>query len=522
MPDFGPIIFLSPLALVLAVFLHELGHVVFGWAVGFVVTSFGLGTARPLLVVGLGRVRCYVCLVRPLQGITFAFLPRMQPSRLRLIGFVFGGIIANAVSAALALVLARWLPGSAPFWIASAAMNALLAASSLLPLNVRVGKTPLRTDGALAIQALRSAGLSQSAPNVVQTLSTLRGMWTAIGDTLIVRVYCLSAALAWLEMGDVERAETLLLEAQTIKGDAHPYLECLAALVKTNIAIMKEQPIEARAALEVAETYFRETRQPAGLYLVSLFRASIHGIEGDASRMAAELESLAADPVVKSHTEIGLARLVAQVRIACYQADRPAIERHLAMFEADRRRTPSATRDLQVYRDIAKFRSGHAESADDDSRRALTALKTLADEWIDPEDRSVFLTAQSALIEEARQCLPGEEVDRLLESVSPSAQIDGLVRRDRQFRRWGLICMLFNGVALGFVAGSKPTPPVLVLGFLLAVCTGLAVFFLALDWTIGRVVPGLRRYTGIAVLASACQPWLVIVVTLILTIIKAG
>ena len=40
-----------------AVIIHEIGHAVIGHSAGFVVSSFGTGTGRPLCVVPLGRVR---------------------------------------------------------------------------------------------------------------------------------------------------------------------------------------------------------------------------------------------------------------------------------------------------------------------------------------------------------------------------------------------------------------------------------------------------------------------------------
>ena len=97
-------------ALYLCVIVHEAGHALIGMAVGFVVTSVGLGTARPFLIIPMGRARLYLGLIQPFQGITFAFLPRPSPDRRRMAAFVSGGIAANALFAAASLPLTLSIP----------------------------------------------------------------------------------------------------------------------------------------------------------------------------------------------------------------------------------------------------------------------------------------------------------------------------------------------------------------------------------------------------------------------------
>ncbi len=107
--------------------MHEAGHALIGMALGFVVTSVGLGTARPLLIIPMGRTRLYLNLSQPFQGITFAFLPRPHPDRRRMAAFVSGGIAANALFAAASLLLALSLPTSrfSAFFSVFAAINVL-------------------------------------------------------------------------------------------------------------------------------------------------------------------------------------------------------------------------------------------------------------------------------------------------------------------------------------------------------------------------------------------------------------
>ena len=135
-----------------SIFAHELGHAVAGRLAGFVVTSFGMGTARPVCVVTVCGVRVYFCPGPMTQGITFAFIPQLYPSKAASVGFAAAGIVANGLLAALSLALLwRWLPWGGSVWPVVAALNGLLQFASLIPIRVRIGKAPLRTDGAALI-----------------------------------------------------------------------------------------------------------------------------------------------------------------------------------------------------------------------------------------------------------------------------------------------------------------------------------------------------------------------------------
>ena len=69
--------------LYLSIVVHELGHAVLGWLAGWRITSLGMGTGRPLLVLSWRGVRVYFCRNRPLQGLTFLYAPQLYPARSR-------------------------------------------------------------------------------------------------------------------------------------------------------------------------------------------------------------------------------------------------------------------------------------------------------------------------------------------------------------------------------------------------------------------------------------------------------
>jgi hypothetical protein len=96
--------------LYVSIFVHELGHAVAGKLSGFIVTAFGMGLVRPILVLKAGGTRVFLCLVRPLQGLTVWLYPALYPPKGRLILTLTGGSIANSILALVGILL--WMRAS--------------------------------------------------------------------------------------------------------------------------------------------------------------------------------------------------------------------------------------------------------------------------------------------------------------------------------------------------------------------------------------------------------------------------
>ncbi len=259
-PDPGGALAYAPLALAVlyvSCFAHELGHALLGRMAGYVVTSFGLGTARPWCVVRIGGTRAYLSLVRPFQGIAFSCMPHREPSRREQAVSMAGGIVANELLALVGLGL--WLAQGGVFWATVAWVNGVLGAASLIPIQCRVGKAMMQSDGWQLVRIWRLGSTAIPAPLTIQVLNAFRPLWTATGDTLALHVYLVGSAEAWACLGDVGRAEALLAEMESLACADVPGLAAVGSLVRAVVAIEAGRLAEAAADLDAAEAGYRRS-----------------------------------------------------------------------------------------------------------------------------------------------------------------------------------------------------------------------------------------------------------------------
>jgi hypothetical protein len=502
-----------PAALYLCVVVHEAGHALTGMALGFVVTSVGLGTSRPFLIFPMGRTRLYLGLIQPFQGITFAFLPRPCPDRRRMAAFTFGGIAANALLTAASLPLALFLPTGrlAAFFGVFAAVNALIATTSLIPLRFRVGGAILRSDGKLLLEILRAGSFTQPPSDVIQTAHGCRRLWQAVGDRLMDRLCTLSAALSWIDLGSTAKAESLLIEALAIES-AHPYVDWLEAVTRANLALAKGDLHEANAALTQAERSCG-TAGAEGRYLLALLRASLLLHEGRQGEAMAAFEKLSAALESRTCPQLGLAALTGHIRAACLIGDQATASSLRANYEAARQAHPSDVRDLHAYGALARFDSSRDADTRDNYRRVLESIASLAAPFRDPQDKDAFVETQKDLIEEARRSLGAQNAAPFIESIETQKPEPALLARGEPWRRWALRFMLINVVSFVPVVlvalAMKPRGlPVFILASFLAFFTLLGAIWLLLTFAVGKLLPSLKRLFDAILLAMAIGPWL--------------
>ena len=95
--------------LALAVIVHEVGHLLAGWMVGFRFSSITIG---PMAVrLEYGRLRAGFRRVLPAAGHAGMHIDRIRRLRRRLLRFIAGGPLANLLTAALA---GSWLASPPP------------------------------------------------------------------------------------------------------------------------------------------------------------------------------------------------------------------------------------------------------------------------------------------------------------------------------------------------------------------------------------------------------------------------
>ena len=201
---------------------------------GYMVLSFGMGVGRPFLVWNWAGTRVYLAWTNPLQGLTFSLAPGKPPSGGRQALMLAGGVIANALLTVVGLGLYLFLPWVAPPG-AIVLCNAVMVASNLFPVAVRLGRSTLLTDGGQILRVLRGRVVPSSPLDRIARLALLRGLWQDIGDYPCLYSHLAETANAWNQLDDLEMAERLCREMDAVPPSGYPILErwcwCAAASI---------------------------------------------------------------------------------------------------------------------------------------------------------------------------------------------------------------------------------------------------------------------------------------------------
>jgi hypothetical protein len=528
--------------LYISCFLHEVGHAVMGRVAGFAVTSFGLGTKRPLVVIPLAGLRVFFCPFHPFQGFTFSFPRQLFPSNWRMALFLSGGILAHVALTLAALALAASMSWGGSVWLVGAGVNSTLAICNLVPLSFKAGKATLRSDGALILQTLRSGTIANPAPLLIQNVAFLRPLWEAVGDRLIVRANLLSAAVSWIELEDLERAEASLIEADSLSvpEPTLPSLRVFRELVAASLAQSKGELDDTAASLAKARSLLEPNGNgpspgPIPLSLATSL-ATNRFLRGDAAGARTELDSLASSPPTSAHPRLAVMLLEPRLSVSVAMSDDSEVERLLTAYEGLRRTQPSATRDIRVYRSVARMHAGRQKwpAAELAYRRAIEAVGQVADLWADTSERARFVQKHTCLIEEACACLVNQDKAAEAEALTTPLLNTDLVRsrpdearaaRNRRLRRAGLRIMALNAVVSACTIGVALNlemryqrilgPPALVVALL----TITSAIYLLFELAVGRLVPVFRSMGGAVILLLVCLPWLSVVFFLVFLIL---
>jgi hypothetical protein len=526
--------------LLVSVFLHELGHVVFARLAGAVPTSFGIQTGRVVFVCPLWGTRFFLGTRGFPGGVTFCLFPQLLPGRGCKVLTFAGGMIANALVGGLAvavLTLSSQQPLS-PLWIVVAGVNAFLVAGSAVPHSGRIGPLVLLSDGALILHAL--LGRTARAPaSALRTIDSLAALLRQVGDLRSLRAFLVQAADIWCDLGDPGHGRELLDAARALSVEPLAPYRTHELLVLASIESSEGNWERGEGLCHQAIDEFGLQHHEIGLFLAEMVLCGIATRRGDAEQLSAAYGRLARSPVVfeliKADASLS-SRLLAfkegqgtQVVLAEYEAVPANMRTHLT--------------DLQAYRSAARSlrRSGLHEQAAAAYFSALSAVTAL-DATFQGTDRERFRLAQAPLLEEARASFSqvGLEdaacrVVRLfvtsdeLEKKKAAEQKLANQRWYGRLLRYGLALTLFNLVAViatpilfkmavdakktGLtpstrVAAVQPTAP-LSIWIAIAVATVFEGIFCTPLLLIGLWRPDVRRVNAVLVASLSSLSWLV-------------
>ncbi|QEH34983.1 hypothetical protein OJF2_35280 [Aquisphaera giovannonii] len=525
--DVSVLLLLLP-AYLAAILAHEIGHAVAGRLCGYVVTSSGSGFLRPLLVLDVRGTRFYACRSRPLQGMTFFWIPQLVPSRFRLACALGGGILANGLLAMAALALLAGTPWCHGLWQVTFAVNAFAAVVSLIPLRFQLGQMSLRTDGMLMFEAIRDGTVSFPVPHLIESSLDLRPHLEAIGDSEGVRLTLLNATVGYLELGDPARAGAIYREVESRPPAEVPAIRAWQSLVGGMLATRLGDRERASLLVDAAGGEYRALAHAAGSFLVSLHRAELKAADGDLAGHLADLDALASGEAASRHPSLRTRLLAARLESEAIYSD---VAEPAALVEGYERLgkvhvTPAL--DLRFYRAVARacLKRGDEAGAERAHRRALAAVKSLADLWVGPQERAHFLDVQAPLLAEIRENFEARgKVDETaallapLEAPHPAASVraESASEREARLRRRGMRVLGLNVIVIFLaIVGllvTTPSPegrglaPIVVPVLMIAMFTGLALVYAAFHFTIGRFIPALRRSGGAVILILALAGW---------------
>ncbi|MBC8102508.1 MAG: M50 family metallopeptidase [Cytophagales bacterium] len=416
------------LVLALSVLAHEFGHALAAWASGMVVTSLGIGSGKPLLVVRLpaaGTLLYFCRLGLRFSGVTWTFSPKGEVSRWQEILLASGGSLVNAgIALVSAWALTAFETLQPPFltvWMPTVTVllvNSVLALSFFVPHRTRHPEQgTLPSDGLQMVSALYPAyalGGQYGRQSVrftgsLRTLTQQRAFWESIGDTTMLCVALLRAADSYLRLGEREAALACWREASDLPllAAVEGYRRAWSGLLAVRLGTAADPAV----SLDLAEAEFRAVGDRSGVDRVTLERLTRLGNLPPADREVelAALQSRAGAPLLLS--VLG-ARITLQATAAmepdCASGESAArIELLVSRYDAARIAYPSPVTDVHVYEMVARVRAAAGdeggaaiayERALAASRRVFLALAFL------PDVQERYAARQGPLIEAARLC----------------------------------------------------------------------------------------------------------------------
>ncbi|MES2459516.1 MAG: site-2 protease family protein [Armatimonadota bacterium] len=417
--------------LVLSVLLHEAGHAVAAKAGGYTVTSFGIGSGKPLLLFRLPRSGCIIYLCRfglRFTGVTWVFFPSGTPSRASDLLLASGGMLTNTLIAFGASrllasfelrsvsLLAVWVPT-----VVVLLVNSVLALASFVPhRTLSVAQGTFASDGLHVLAVLfprRFRGMPLAGVTApLRTLSQKRAFWESITDHSLLCAALVRAADAYWELDDRSAARACWKELSAL--EVMPGVTAYQRAWSQLLAVRLDEAANPTATLGEAEISFHGIGSRTGVLLVARERV-VHLDARPVPDRDATFEVLQQEAMALREPALALAILADRIdlmsRLVCGEENSPSsieaaytsLERLASQYDAARVDVESSSADVRVYGHIALARTalGDDGGAAIAYERALSAARRVfAALAFQPEAQSRFASRQSSIVRSAMEC----------------------------------------------------------------------------------------------------------------------
>jgi hypothetical protein len=514
----------------MAIFVHEAGHALMGWLVGFEITAFGVGLGRLIFVLKCCGVRIYFGLQHSFRGFTWVSYPQLFPSRLSQAAFLAGGVAANMLVGLMAGLLWLYLPWGQMLWAVAAVVNVVIGLPNLIPFWTKAGSVSFPTDGVLILQALRGNPLELSPPIGIEFVSSFEPFWEATGDVRIHEVNLLGSAWSWCDLGDAEYALTLIARAESLPRNDTPHARAYRAAARGNVLTSAGDPEAAAAALDEAASLFAALHHDGGLWLVSFERANLALRMGETAEAIRLLKALQSHRLCGSHFRLRTAVLVSLLSAQAAAEAATDVQELANQYATMRNRHAWLACDRLVGMALGAFyvKRGDLLQAERSFRFALQAARDLQQEFTIVENRERFRKCQGPLLAAASDCLRRlnkEEKAAGLESfflATASAETARPQEKNREaYERIGWLLTAVNiAVGVGALLAlsrqlDRSDPKEIGWVLFLSLTGAFSIFFAVIAviaWAcqtlLGVVLPNVRRYRGLTFIFGIC-PWLI-------------
>lgn len=372
-------------ALPLAIFLHELGHAIFGELAGLRVLALVVGTGRPLYTRRI-RNTIFCIMSRPFfSGMAICVSPGIRTPRPALATFAIGGPLASFLTGALLLPLLVFYdsPVLGTFCLFSLA----LGVTNAMPFRWRVGGRIVRSDGMLAIGALRGTNdrdvvLGQSLAASFFILELFHKLSEREGEAHATTM----VALSQLSLSDFDGAAETLASSALDGRFAHHHELIVRALLLAAV-----DPHHAKEAIDHARAQTSADHEAMVLFALAEAETAIARNDPEAPALA--------EAALRAAESSSFPQMITAAELCSMRAAPPPDpwDTGLSIIGRSGARKPSQNLMLDVWITVAEQLQARG-----DRRRALQAfdkaqllVRRIAKNVGDPRIRARFFAARA-------------------------------------------------------------------------------------------------------------------------------